>query len=59
MIILCILIAVAIVIILFFVFAMKCIEFGFDNKYGYDEQMFLEGSQFPPAPIEEDQSDIQ
>lgn len=54
MIVLCILIVTAIVIILFFVFTMKCIEFGFDNKYSYDEQMFLEGSQLPPIPSEED-----
>ncbi len=59
MIVSCILIAAAIVIILFFIFAMKCIEFGFDNKYSYDEQMFLEGSKLPPIPGEEDSSDIQ
>lgn len=59
MIILCILAIIFIAVVIFFVFAMKCIQFGFDNKYNDDKQMFLEGSKLPPIPSEEDKSDIQ
>ena len=54
MIILCIIAIVFIAVALFFVFVMICIPFGFDNKYSDDEQMFLDSSQFPPIPCEED-----
>ena len=52
MIILCLTI-VFVAIVFFLVFAVKCIQFGLDNKYDYDEQMFLEGSKLPPISGEE------
>ena len=53
MIILCLTI-VLVAIVFFLVFAVKCIQFGLDNKYDYDEQMFLEGSKLPLVPSKED-----
>jgi len=52
------LIAVVIVFIVF-AFAAKCLQYGFDNKYQNDEQMFLDSSELPPAPGKEDEADLQ
>lgn len=50
--------AIAIIFIAF-TFAVKCLQYGFDNKYQGDEQMFLDSSEFPPAPGKEDEADLQ
>lgn len=46
------------VAIIFIVFAAKCLQYGFDNKYQSDEQMFLDGSKLPPLPSREDEVDL-
>ncbi len=41
------------------VLGMCFLAFGIENKYGeVDKQMFLEGSELPPAPVEEDRTDV-
>lgn len=52
------LIAIAITFIVF-TFAVKCLQYGFDNKYQGDEQMFLDGNELPPALGKEDEADLQ
>ncbi len=54
MIVLCILAIVFIAVVLYFVFAIKCIQYGIYNKYHDDEQIIMEGSQLPPIPGEEE-----
>ena len=47
------------VIFIAFAFAVKCLQYGFDNKYQDDEQMFLDDCKLPPAPSKEDEVDLQ
>lgn len=55
-----ILLLIAVVIIfIVFAFAAKCLQYGFDNKFQGDEQMFLDGCKLPPAPGKEDEADLQ
>lgn len=51
------LIAVVIIFIVFAI-AVKCLQYGFDNKYQGDEQMFLDSSELPPASSKEDEADL-
>lgn len=55
-----ILLLIAIVIIfIVFAIAIKCFQYGFNNKYQSDEQMFLDGCKLPPPPSREDEAGLQ
>ena len=50
------LLAIAIVFVAF-IFIVKCLQYGFDNKY--HRQNFLDSSKLPPIPDEENKTNLQ